>query len=148
MLTPYEIFVGTTPILSHLKVFGSIVYVHIPNEKRQKLDAKSEKCILVGYSSKKKAYKCFNPSTRAVRVSRDVVFDESASWYEPDSTPSGPNEEELDVNMDDDIQPSPLPKNNPSSIQLSGPQEASRVPSTSQQGARSDKGKVLLANLV
>ena len=69
VLTPYEIFVGTTPILSHLKVFGSIVYVHIPNEKRQKLDPKSKKCILVEYSSEQKGYKCFNPSTRAVQVS-------------------------------------------------------------------------------
>ena len=32
------------------------------------------------------------------------TFDESTSWYEPDSTPSGPTEEELEVNMDDDIQ--------------------------------------------
>ena len=47
-LTPYEIFVGRKPILSHLKVFGIIVNVRIPNENREKFDAKSEKCIIIG----------------------------------------------------------------------------------------------------
>ena len=47
-LTPYEIFVGRKPILSHLKVFGSITNVRIPNEDREKPDAKLEECILVG----------------------------------------------------------------------------------------------------
>ena len=73
-LTPDEVFVGRKPVLSHLKVFRSIMYLHIT----------SEKGVLVGYLSEKKGYKCFNPSTRAVRVSRGLVFDESASWYEPD----------------------------------------------------------------
>ena len=53
-LTPYEIFVGRKPILSHLKVFGRIANVRIPNKDREKPDAKSEECILVGYSSVKK----------------------------------------------------------------------------------------------
>ena len=55
--------------------------MHIPSEKRRKLDPKSEKCILVGYSHEQKHYKCYNPLTKQVRVSRDVMFDESASWY-------------------------------------------------------------------
>ena len=58
---------------------------------------------------------------RAVRVSRDVVFDESTFWYEPDSAPSEPTEEELDVNSYDDVWPSPLPKEGSSSTKLSGP---------------------------
>ena len=140
-LTPYEIVVGRKPILSHLNVFGSIKNERIPNKKREKFNTKLEKCILVGYSSKQKAYKCFNPSTRVVRVSRDVDFDESASWYKPDSTPSIPTKEELDVNSDDNIQPSPLPKDRPSSIELTGAQEPSSIPSTSQLGAKLHKGK-------
>jgi hypothetical protein len=42
------------PDLRHLRVFDSFAYVHIPKEKRKKLDAKAEKCILVGYSYKQK----------------------------------------------------------------------------------------------
>ena len=64
-------------------LFGSIAYVHVPKEKQRKLDAKAEKCILVGYSDTQKGYKCYNPRTKQERVSRDVMFDESASWYLP-----------------------------------------------------------------
>ena len=115
--------------------------VRIPNENREKFDAKSKKCILVGYSSKTKAYKCFNPSTRAVWVSHDVVFDESLSWYKVDSAPSKPIEERLNVNTDDDIQLNPLPKDSLSSTELSRPQEPPSIPSTSQLGVGLDKGK-------
>ena len=55
-LTPYEVLVVRKPILSHLKVFGSIANVRIPNEGREKPDTKSEECILIGYLSAKKAY--------------------------------------------------------------------------------------------
>ena len=54
-----------------------------PDKKREKLDLKFEKCILVGYSLESKGYKCFDPSTHKVYSSRDLVFDESASWYAP-----------------------------------------------------------------
>ena len=73
-------------------MFGIIAYVNVPKEKRRKLDAKAEKCILVGYSDEQKGYKCYNPRTKQARVSRNVVFDESVSWYlpptpNPDSNP-------------------------------------------------------------
>ena len=55
--------------------------MHVSDEKRKKLDAKSEKCILVGYSDEQKGYKCYNPRSKQVQVIPDVVFNESASWY-------------------------------------------------------------------
>jgi hypothetical protein len=39
--TPYKLFHGTTPDVSHLRVFGCLVYYRIPDELRQKLDPKS-----------------------------------------------------------------------------------------------------------
>jgi hypothetical protein len=78
-VSAYERYFGTKPNLRHLQVFGIIAYVHIPKEKRRKLDAKAEKCILVGYSCEQKGYKCYNPQTKQACVSRDAVFDESAS---------------------------------------------------------------------
>ena len=72
-----EKFIGTKLDLSHLKVFGCIAYVHIPDELRNKLDPKAEKCVFVGYSLEKKGYRCYNPITHELRVSKDVVFDKS-----------------------------------------------------------------------
>ena len=90
-ITPHEKYYGKKPDLSYVRIFGSFAYVHIPDKKRQNLDPKSKKCILVGYSLELKGYKCFNPSTRKVRVSRDVVFDESTSWYAPEMSPHDPS---------------------------------------------------------
>ena len=46
-LTPFEIWYNKKPNLSHLRIFGSDVFVHIPKEERTKLDPKSEKCIFI-----------------------------------------------------------------------------------------------------
>jgi hypothetical protein len=78
-MTLKEKFTGKKPNVSHLKVFGCITYMHVPDEKRSKLDPKAEKCIFIGYSLEQTGYRCFNPSTRKLQVSRDVVFDEMVS---------------------------------------------------------------------
>ena len=49
-VSAHELYFGTKPDLRHLRVFGSIAYVHVPKEKRRKMNVKAEKCILVGYS--------------------------------------------------------------------------------------------------
>ena len=48
--------------------------VHIPKQKRQKLDSKSIECVMVGYCDITKGYKLFNKATRDIIVSRDVIF--------------------------------------------------------------------------
>jgi hypothetical protein len=35
--TPEEMFTGKKPEVSHLKIFGCPVFIHIPKEKRNKL---------------------------------------------------------------------------------------------------------------
>ena len=103
--TPHKKFFGKKPDLSHVRIFSSIAYVHIPVEKRQKLHPKSEKCILEGYSLEQEGYKCYNPSTQKHRVSRDVVFDKSASWYAPETTSSlilhDPESAEIEIEAKD-----------------------------------------------
>jgi len=80
-MTLKEKITGKKPDVSHLKVFGCIAYVHVPDEKKSKLDPKAKKCIFIGYSLEQKGYRCFNPSTQKLQVSRDVVFNEMVSWY-------------------------------------------------------------------
>ncbi|KAJ8626953.1 hypothetical protein MRB53_020260 [Persea americana] len=50
------------------------------DEKRKKLDDKGEKCVFLGVSEASKAYKSFNPVTKKIVTSRDVVFDEENIW--------------------------------------------------------------------
>jgi len=46
---PKEIWSGRNPSISHLKVFGSICYTHVPDGRTKKLEEKSEVMILVRY---------------------------------------------------------------------------------------------------
>jgi hypothetical protein len=77
------IFSIDVPNVNHLRVFGCVVYVHVVDQKRQKLDPKSESCIFVGYSEQSKAYKLYNPLTNSIVVSRDMIFDEGGVYGHP-----------------------------------------------------------------
>ena len=50
--------------------------VHVPKEKRSKLDKKAEKCIFIVYKDGMKGYKLWNPITNKTVYSRDIVFRE------------------------------------------------------------------------
>ncbi|KAM2045153.1 hypothetical protein ACFX1T_009386 [Malus domestica] len=78
--TPQEAWSGRKPGISHLRVFGSIAHVHVPDERRAKLDDKSEKFIFIGYDSNSKGYKLYNPNNGKTVISRDVTFDEEEEW--------------------------------------------------------------------
>ena len=78
--TPEEAWSGNKPDVSFLRVFGCVAYPHIPDERRKKLDDKSEKCIFIGYSDTTKGYKLYNPVTEKVIISRDVQFFEDEAW--------------------------------------------------------------------
>jgi hypothetical protein len=43
-----EMFTGKKPKVSHLKIFGYPLFIHIPKEKRNKLDPSRKKGIFVG----------------------------------------------------------------------------------------------------
>ncbi|MCO5586438.1 hypothetical protein L7F22_040378 [Adiantum nelumboides] len=76
-MTPFQAYYGRKPTVTHFRVFGCSAFVHIPKEKRQKLDFKSRKLLFLGYSAESDAYRLYDPDTRTTTVSRDVVFDES-----------------------------------------------------------------------
>lgn len=60
-VTPFEGWFDRKPNIESFQRFGSTCYVHIPEEKRQKLDKKAIKMVLVGYDMQSKAYRCYNP---------------------------------------------------------------------------------------
>lgn len=70
---PYELLYKTKPNLSHLRSFGCLCFATILNN-HDKLSYRSEKCVLIGFSSTKKAYKLLSLDTRNVFFARDVRF--------------------------------------------------------------------------
>lgn len=77
--SPEEIWSGVKPNLKHLRIFGCTAMVHIPKQKRLKLDAKSDECIFVGYCTASKAYRLYRKSDFKFIVSRDITFLENTS---------------------------------------------------------------------
>ena len=71
---PVELIGAGKAQLGDLHVFGCICYVHVPKEKRLKMDAKSKKSIFLGYSERSKGYIVQDTESSRVFVSRDVVF--------------------------------------------------------------------------
>ncbi|CAL1378178.1 unnamed protein product [Linum trigynum] len=46
--TPQEAWSGRKPTASHLRVFESVEYLHVPDQERKKLDDKSKKYLFLG----------------------------------------------------------------------------------------------------
>lgn len=79
-MNPEQAWSGRSPAIDHFRIFGCIAYAHVPDEKRKKLDDKSEKCVFLDFSETSKAYKLFNPQIEKIVINRDV-FDEGTIWY-------------------------------------------------------------------
>jgi hypothetical protein len=62
--TPEEVFTRKKPKFSHLRIFGCPVYIHVPQEKRTKLEPSRKKGTFVGYSETLKAYRIYIPGQR------------------------------------------------------------------------------------
>jgi hypothetical protein len=82
-------FTGENPEVSRLRIFGCPVYVHVPKDKRSKLDPSGEKGIFIGYSETSKAYKVYIPGHRQIQTNRDVTFDEDTTEVH-DEEPEAP----------------------------------------------------------
>ncbi len=80
--TPEAIWTNKKVDISYMKIFGSKCMVHVPKEKRRKWSKKSTEMIFVGYSETQKGYRCINPVTKNITISRDVVFEEKAQVIE------------------------------------------------------------------
>jgi len=100
--TPFEALFGLKPVVSHLRIFGSKAYAHIPKADRKKLDPNALKCIFVGYGTEYKAYKLYKPMTHKVFASRDVIFHEQVEERKEDSSSDSHIPLLIKVNSDED----------------------------------------------
>ena len=76
MSTPEEYFTGKKPNISHLKIFGSSVYIHVTKDTKKKLELTAEVGIFVGYIETPHNYRVYFPDSRMTVVRRDIKFNE------------------------------------------------------------------------
>jgi len=64
-----------------LRSFGCPICVHVPKEKRTKLEPFGKKGIFVGYSEDTKAFRVYVSWQNYIKTCRDVIFDEDAAFW-------------------------------------------------------------------
>ena len=106
-ITPESVFTGRKPKVSHFRIFGSVAYCHVPEEKRKKLDRTAEKGYLVGYNENAKAYRIYILESTKTVVWRDVKFMEERAFRKSREMPSATQSKE-----DPLVQPQRLAKGN------------------------------------
>jgi hypothetical protein len=74
---PLERLFNTPPNYSLLRVFGCACWPNLRPYNKHKLSFRSKECVFLGYSSLHKGYKCLDPDSDRVYISRDAIFDEN-----------------------------------------------------------------------
>ena len=80
--TPYELWFGRKATVRHFKVFGSKCYIKRIEQNMGKFDEKADEGIFLGYSTRSKAYRCYNKRLAKIVESIDVKFDEQVEQPE------------------------------------------------------------------
>ncbi|WKA04854.1 hypothetical protein VitviT2T_022853 [Vitis vinifera] len=80
--TPYERLFGSPPVYHHLRSFGSACFVLLQSHEHNKLEPRSRLCCFLGYGETQKGYRCYDPVSHRLRVSRNVVFWEHRLFVE------------------------------------------------------------------
>jgi hypothetical protein len=75
--TTYDLWKGRPTNVKHFRVFGSKCYIKREDGRMGKVDSRVDKGILVGYSSTRKSYKCYNLRLNKVVESINVTIDET-----------------------------------------------------------------------
>jgi hypothetical protein len=57
-------------------VFGCACYSLLRPYTKHKLEFRSKQCVFLGYSSNQKGYRCLDPASNRIYISRHVIFDE------------------------------------------------------------------------
>lgn len=76
--TPFTKLFGSSPDYTFLRTFGCACFPLFRPHTSHKLMFHSKQGIFLGYSSLRKGYRCLDPLTHKVYISRHVTFDEKS----------------------------------------------------------------------
>lgn len=106
--TSYEVMVGRVPRVDHVKVFRCTAWLHIPRNKRKKLERKSEKGVVIG-CYENSLYKLWIGSRKKAVFARHVkIFEkqfQNRDWYGISSQNTEDLYEDDDESEESTVQP-------------------------------------------
>jgi len=77
--SPFEVLFRQQPNYLKLQKFGCLCYSLTKPYNTHKLQPKSIPCVFIGYSPTQNAYKCIDPLTARIYLSKHVLFHETQS---------------------------------------------------------------------
>ena len=79
---PYERLFGSPLDYHHLRSIDFACFILLQPYEHNKLEPRSRLCCFLGYDETQKGYRCYDPVSHRLRVSRNVVFWEHRSFVE------------------------------------------------------------------
>ncbi|CAI5930304.1 unnamed protein product [Closterium sp. NIES-65] len=79
---PYTKWYGSAPAVNMLRTYGCMVVVHVPKEKRGKLEASGRWGVHLGLAKDQKGWLIWDLTSQQLTMSRDVKFLESLFYKE------------------------------------------------------------------
>ena len=74
-LSPYEKLFKRAPNYNILRAFGCTRFLYLYPYANGKLSFRTIACVFIGYGHNHRGYKCLDPITNRIYISRHVVFD-------------------------------------------------------------------------
>jgi len=68
------------PMVGYFRVLGCVDHAHVLDQKRRKFDDKSKECVFLGVSDESMAYRLYDPISKKIIISKDVIFQEDEYW--------------------------------------------------------------------
>lgn len=88
---------GKNPNYSSLRIFGCQCFPYLKSQGLNKFSRKTISCVFLGYSPLHKGYRCLDPHTHKVYISRHVVFNESIFPFIVKEQPSSESLQNLSI---------------------------------------------------
>ena len=103
--SPYELWYGRPASIKYFKVFGSNCYIKRNEDELGNFDSRTDQGIFLGYSSTKKAYRCYNKRLHKIVESADVKVDDIKPRKEksPDSIENKCDDQIKDLKKNESI---------------------------------------------
>ncbi|KAL0416375.1 UNVERIFIED_CONTAM: Retrovirus-related Pol polyprotein from transposon RE2 [Sesamum latifolium] len=116
--SPFEVLYRKPPDYTHLRVFGCLCFASNTIPDKNKFDHRAFRCIFLGYSNNKKAYRVFHLNTNILFDSRDVIFHENVFPFQSSPTNNEPISLPLPIDDPDSDCPLPISTSEASSAEL------------------------------
>ncbi|GJV27675.1 retrovirus-related pol polyprotein from transposon TNT 1-94 [Tanacetum coccineum] len=75
--SPFELLFNQHPQYDNFRTYGCQVFPYLRDYSQHKLEPRSIPCIFIGYSLQHKGYRCLDPTTSRVFVTRHARFNET-----------------------------------------------------------------------